>query len=146
MCIGWVLHLYYESSDVNWWCFVSGPIVSNLEPKSVFKEDDVEACDNIGTPTSADVQIGTPSPSLVSKPQLLPSIAEQFQEALMAAPSFDCAPLPSVQFPINQDYSTRLQRILQLEKQQHAEILKGVPLDTPLDSIQVNFCLLELIS
>ena len=118
-------------------CFISGPIVSNPQPKSLSKEDDIEACDNTGTPTYPDVQIGTPNPSLVSKPQPLPGIAEQFQEALMAAPSFD-APLPSVQFPINQDYSTRLQRILQLEKQQHAEIMKGVPLNTTLDSIQVN--------
>ena len=138
MCIVWALYFYYESSDVNRLCFVSGPIVSNLELGSVSKEDDIEACDNIGTPTN---------PPLVSTPQPLPRIAEQFQEALLAAPSFDCAPLPSVQFPVNQDYSTRLQRILQLEKQQHAEITKGPPLSTPLDSLQVllltcfTFCL-----
>ncbi len=114
--------------------------MSNFEPRSVSKEDDIEACDNIGTPTYPDVHIGTPtSAPLVSIPQPLPGIAEQFHEALMAAPSFDCAPSPSVQFPVNQDYSTRLQRILQLEKQQHAEITKGLARSTPLDSLQVNF-------
>lgn len=139
ICIVWDLSCY-ELPYVYKLCFVSGPIVSKPEPKSNSREDDIEACDNTGTPTFPDVQIGTPAnPPLVSKPKPLPRIAEQFQEALMAAPSFDCAPSPSAHFPINQDYSTRLQRILQLEKQQHAEIMKSVPFNTLPDSFQVNF-------
>jgi len=119
-------------TNVNGLCFGAGPIESNLELKSAFREDHIEACDNVQTGTHT-------SPPAVTKPQPLPRIAEQFQEALMAAPSFDCASLPSVQFPVNQDYSTRLQRIIQLEKQQCAEITKGLPFDTSLDSIQVDF-------
>lgn len=76
-------------------------------------------------------------PPVITRPQTLPSIAEQFQEALMAAPALDCASAPSVQFPITQDYSTRLQKLLQLEKQQHAEISKGLPFSTPFESVQV---------
>jgi len=118
---------------VNELCFGAGPIESNLELKFAFREDDdIEAYDNIQT--GAHI-----SPPAVPKPHSLPRISEQFQEALMAAPSFDSSPLPSVQFPVDQDYSTRLQRIIQLEKQQCAEISKGLPLDTSLESIQVDF-------
>lgn len=107
------------------------PIESNLELKSAFREDDIEAYDNVQTGTHI-------SPPAVTKPHSLPRISEQFQEALMAAPSFDSSPLPSVQFPVDQDYSTRLQRIIQLEKQQCAEISKGLSLDTSVESIQVQ--------
>lgn len=104
---------------------------SNFEIKRVFKQDDIEVCDN--------AQMDTPiHPPVITRPQTLPSIAEQFQEALMAAPALDCASAPSVQFPITQDYSTRLQKLLQLEKQQHAEISKGLPFSTPFESVQVH--------
>lgn len=112
---------------------VSGQIEADLEIDNLQKDDEIEACDAILT------QIPPKSPP-VTKAHSLPRIAKQFQEALLAAPVASIPSLPSIQIPMDHDatFSTRLQRVLQLEKLQQANYTKGHTYNNPFDSIQVS--------
>ncbi|CAM6029335.1 unnamed protein product [Sphagnum balticum] len=78
--------------------------------------------------------------SPIRKACALPSITEQFQEALEAAPESISSFVPSIHSSRDQAslYSSQLQKVLEFEKAQHTHIGKELQLYEPLDCLEVR--------